>query len=105
MATIIKRIAKSAKQHNCFSCGKVIPKGSPYYLEKDVDFFEGEVYAERYRICPKCNFTSKRSAERFQRFKPECHHPIVDTVYRYIPGESVKEPDYDRCLICGKVGV
>ena len=104
MPLIVKRIPKSRKQYNCFSCGKSILKGSPYYQEKYVDFSEEGIYAQRLKICPKCVFMRSRSSERFKRFKPNCHHPLKGTVYRYIPGECVQEPDYDECLVCGKRG-
>lgn len=40
-------------------------------------------------------------------FKRKCKHPqkFIDTVWRYIPGECVKEPDYDRCMLCGQIVV
>ena len=31
-----------------------------------------------------------------------CLHEHRETVYSYIPGECVKEPDYDICIDCGK---
>ena len=31
-----------------------------------------------------------------------CEHKHTETQYRYIPGEAVKEPDYDLCIDCGK---
>ena len=33
----------------------------------------------------------------------DCKHLNTETVYRYIPGECVQEPDYDQCIDCGAV--
>jgi hypothetical protein len=32
-----------------------------------------------------------------------CKHENIETVWRYIAGEAVKEPDYDMCGDCGLV--
>ena len=29
-----------------------------------------------------------------------CTHKTRDTIYRYIPGEAVQEPNYDVCVAC-----
>jgi len=31
----------------------------------------------------------------------ECTHENSETIWSYIPGETVKQPDHDLCLDCG----
>ncbi len=35
----------------------------------------------------------------------QCEHKNTETIYRYIPGEAVQEPDYEQCIDCQKKGV
>lgn len=104
MPLIVNRIPKSRKPHTCDLCGKQIPKGSPYYRNKQVDFVEGRAYSNERKVCPQCRYTNSMRQKRFESFKSKCQHPMIDTVYRYIPGECVQEPDYNVCLVCGKKG-
>lgn len=102
----IKKILRSKRPHTCDYCGKTIPKGTVYYREKHIIKDEDMIfYTYVTKTCPKCVFKSKQGGERFKRFKPTCEHKITDTVYGYIPGECVMEPQYDECRICGTRGV
>ena len=33
-----------------------------------------------------------------------CEHKNTETIYGYIPGEAVKQPEYEMCLDCGLKG-
>ena len=46
----------------------------------------------------------KRLANEIARKQRECSHENRDTVYTYIPGEAVQQPDHDECLDCGAKG-
>ena len=35
-------------------------------------------------------------------YKQECQHKNTETVWTYIQGEAVKQPDHDVCLDCGE---
>jgi len=100
---VITRITKSRKTHRCISCGELITKGSVYYSEKTAFKEDGKFYSGEIKWCPKCKYKHDRSKARFESFKLKCHHPLIDTKYDYIPGEAVMEPQYDYCLICGKI--
>jgi len=96
---IVKRIPKSRKEHECFECGKVIPKRTVYYLIKhiyrDIDC-EPNFGSIKVKQCPKCIYKEKRHRERYADFIKRCEHPkkFIDTVWDYIPGEAVMEPQY-----------
>lgn len=102
----LKKIPKSMIPHVCDYCGKSIPKGTVYYREKHL-FKDGGEFLGSYtvKVCSKCLFKRNQRIGRFKRFKSTCKHKIKDTVYGYIPGECVMEPQYDECLICGARGV
>ncbi len=100
---VIKRIIKAQKDHQCSICGKKIEKGSTYYSEKTAFKEDGKFYSSEIKWCPKCKYKNDRSKARFESFKVKCHHPLIDTKYNYIPGEAVMEPQYDYCLICGRI--
>ena len=105
---IVKRIPKSRKDHICIECGKVIPKGTVYYhikqIYRDHDY-EPSFGSFEIKQCPKCKYKERRHYERYADFAKRCEHPreFIDTVYDYIFGEAVMEPQYDQCLLCGKV--
>lgn len=40
-----------------------------------------------------------------QQKQNNCPHKHKEEVWSYIPGEAVKQPDYDICIDCGKHGV
>jgi phage FluMu protein Com len=62
----------------------------------------GKIYAYEVLVCPKCKYRNEAKRERFGRFKKQCKHKETYTIYRYIPGECVMEPDYEQCMICGQ---
>jgi len=31
----------------------------------------------------------------------DCEHENTETIWALIPGESIYEPDYERCIACG----
>ncbi|HEB32967.1 MAG TPA: hypothetical protein ENI15_19150 [Spirochaetes bacterium] len=35
-----------------------------------------------------------------KKWQSECPHKNTETVYSYIPGEAVQQPDHDVCLDC-----
>ena len=97
----VKKI-KVRKKHICDYCGNEISSGEHCYFERDVFFGEGVVFVDRYYQCIKCNYKEESRKIRFEKFKINCHHPVVETSYCYMPGECVEMPDYDECLICGE---
>ena len=36
-----------------------------------------------------------------KKWQAKCPHKNIDTVYSYIPGEAVQQPDHDVCIDCG----
>jgi hypothetical protein len=100
-----KRIKNARKAYICQNCGMPINRGNVYYRKKEFDppdDVEDKPFFNEIIICPKCKYKEERSKRRFAKFKEHCPHKVTTTMYRYIPGECVKEPDYDICLICGK---
>ena len=105
---IVKRIPKSRKEHICIECGNVMIKGTVYYRIKQIyHVYNCEPSFGSFEIkqCPKCKYKERRHYERYADFTERCEHPkkFIDTVYDYIPGEAAMEPQYDQCLLCGKV--
>ena len=45
----------------------------------------------------------KAEAFRFKQIS-NCSHINIEEVWRTIPGEAIKEPDYDQCIDCGARG-
>ena len=101
-------IAKRKLKRSCSKCNAVISKGEVYYKERHVSIEEGFgnkiFYSIEFVTCAKCQYKQEQHNKRYALFAEKCKHPAwaIETMYRYIPGESVKEPDYDRCLLCGK---
>jgi DNA-directed RNA polymerase subunit RPC12/RpoP len=67
--------------------------------------------------CSKKNFTKRGSELHETKYcknensphqkaivkkQEECLHENTELIWSYIPGEAVKEPDYDQCIDCGK---
>ncbi len=99
-------IAKRRLRRKCEFCNRTIYKGEVYYKHRTVFTEENKVYGYTSYICPKCKYKREQWHLRFLIFKHDkCTHPkeFIDTVYRYIPGECVKEPDYDYCRLCGTI--
>lgn len=100
-----KRIKKARKAHTCQICGQIIGKCKVYYRIKEFyPPYDGndKPFSYETSVCPKCKHKEERSKERLERFKEHCPHKVTTTMYRCIPGECVKEPDYELCLVCGK---
>jgi len=103
---IKKKIATRKLKKKCIYCNKSFLKGEVYYKQREIytDYStKGSdiVIASEYLICPKCKYKNGRHKERFDKFKYNCNHPIWETVWDYIPGECIKEPQYDVCVLCG----
>lgn len=100
-----KKIKRARKAHTCQICGHTIGKGEVYYKIKEFypPYDENDkTFSYETSICPKCKYKEEQSKMRFVKFKEHCPHKVTTTIYRYIPGECVQEPDYNICLICGK---
>ncbi|WP_052314810.1 hypothetical protein [Clostridium senegalense] len=80
-------------------------KGSVYYKKRIVTEDEGIVFAYEYLICPKCKYKVEQHEKRYKEFQKRCNHPkkFIDTEWHYISGESVKEPYYEYCRLCGEI--
>lgn len=104
----MKRLIAGKKlKHKCIYCNKEIIKGDVYYRHREVFEEDEMIFAWQYVVCPKCKYKQEQQDKRFNEFKRKCKHPqkFIDIVWCYIPGECVKEPDYDRCMLCGKIVV
>ena len=97
-------IAKRRLKRRCQECGKSFKKGDVYYKVRKV-FADVTICAFEFLICPKCKYKSEQHNKRYKKFQKQCEHPqeFIDTQWCYIPGESVMEPDYDYCRLCGKI--
>jgi hypothetical protein len=102
-----KLIAKRRLKRTCEYCGRNFKKGAVYYLERHVcaDPDDGYVNAYEFVTCPRCKYRHDRQRERFEAFTEKCSHPdkFIETIYDYIPGECVMEPQFDQCRLCGKI--
>jgi DNA-directed RNA polymerase subunit RPC12/RpoP len=98
-----KLTAKRSLRRTCIECGRKFNKGDVYYRHREVAEEYGEIFAYEYIECPKCHHKQEHCRKRFEEFKKRCLHPdeFITTVWSYIPGECVKEPDYDYCRLCG----
>ncbi|EIW20739.1 MULTISPECIES: hypothetical protein [Pelosinus] len=99
-------IAKRNQKCGCGSCGNKILKGEVYYSERHIrhDYY-GSIYGWTEKKCSRCNYYENQHDTRYEKFKPICPHPdkFIATKWSYIPGECVKEPDYDYCTLCGEI--
>jgi hypothetical protein len=84
-------------QHKCIFCRKPIKKGSFCYYNKSYIVDEDEFFTHVFYEHLKCHHKQIR-----RRARP-CPHPVnmIETIYTYIPGECVKEPDHRECRACG----
>ena len=107
----MKRLIATRKlKRTCEGCGKSFKKGEIYYKQRKIYFFEDgygsfKVLADEFLICPKCKYKKEQRLKRYKEFQKVCVHPerFIETEWSYIPGECVKEPDYDHCLLCGGI--
>lgn len=100
-----KLVSKRTLKRKCDTCNKVIKKGEVYYKSREIfETFNGSVVGFDTYMCPRCKHRSEQHFKRYGEFQNKCSHPqeFMETEWSYIPGESVKEPDFDYCKLCGK---
>jgi hypothetical protein len=99
-----RKIASRKLKRTCNECNRSFIKGDVYYIRRKVfdDYGGLGIIAFEFLECPKCRYKKVKHAERFEKFKPNCHHPIFHEVWSYIPGEYVMQPDHDECDVCGE---
>jgi hypothetical protein len=101
----MKRLIASRKLlRKCICCNKEFKKGDVYYRERKV-FTDWVVMAFETLMCPKCKYKAEQHDKRFKQFMEICIHPpkFCETAWHYITGECVQEPDYEFCILCGKI--
>jgi hypothetical protein len=98
-------IAKRILKNNCIQCNEPILKGKVYYRERKVYTDDSKIYGFTSNYCARCNHYNKHHEIRYKNFQKKCTHPyeFIATEWSYIPGECVKEPNYDYCLLCGEI--
>jgi hypothetical protein len=99
-------IAGKRLKRECDYCGCNFKKGNVYYKDRHVEYDEdGEFNAYEIILCPKCKYGKEQHSKRFVEFQKHCKHPkkFIEMVYGYIPGECVKEPEYERCMLCNQI--
>ena len=96
-------VAKRKLKRICDLCKRGINKGEVYYKERKVFSCEDLLTAYNFYMCPKCKYNQDKHNIRFEKFKKMCIHSKTDIQWGYIQGESVKEPKYEFCLLCGKI--
>ncbi len=96
-------VAKRKLQRKCDVCGNEISKGEVYYKTRSVETDDEKIYAFNIYECCRCRYKAREWEQRYEKFKKRCKHPdkFCVEMWRYIPGEAVKEPDYDVCTLCG----
>lgn len=100
-----RHIAPRKIKNCCLLCSKPILKGHVYYTKRRVyDCGSDGIIGITKHFCARCNYENKDSVERYERFKPNCHHPepLIHEVWSYIPGEAVMQPDHCECTLCGE---
>lgn len=55
-----------------------------------------KIHEEQY-----CSNADSPNQKRIIENQRTCEHQNCETVYSYIPGEAVQEPNHDICLDCG----
>jgi len=100
---ITRKVASRRLKRRCKYCNIGFIKGNVYYLYREVSGYDGKVYAYEHLECAKCNFKRKDWKRRYEKFRGKCVHPneFVVEHWGYIPGEAVKQPEYDVCTLCG----
>lgn len=101
----MKRLIASRKlKRICICCNKGFLKGEVYYKTRTI-YEAAPICADEYLTCPKCKYKNDQHLKRYKKFQKYCTHPqeFIETEWSYIPGECVKEPDYDHCLLCGEI--
>lgn len=96
-------VAKRRLKHGCDQCRKPILKGQVYYRKRFVFTDDMGVYGSNLTYCPKCKYSNEQQELRYEKFRDKCRHPeeFINEVWTYIPGETVKEPSYCECMLCG----
>lgn len=57
-----------------------------------------KIHEEKY-----CHYYESPHKMRIKDIQNKCPHVGKETIYAYIPGECVQEPDYEVCIACGKI--
>lgn len=102
----MKRLVVKRKLKWKCICGQEFSKCDVYYKHREVyDNGWGGIFVSEYLICPRCLYKSKQQKPRYEKFQEKCIHPkeFIETVWDYIPGECVKEPQYDQCRLCNQI--
>ena len=101
---LTRKVATRSLKRRCEYCDTRFLKGDVYYLHRYVSRSDGEFVAYEYLVCAKCKYKRNDWEERYEKFKNKCKHPkeFIETIYDYIPGEAVKQPEYDVCTLCGQ---
>jgi hypothetical protein len=103
-----KLIASRKLKRRCIVCDAGFEKGNVYYTKRvvyeDCSWTPKYLVAYEMLICPRCKYKEEQHSKRFKHFQEVCTHPdkFVETAWSYIPGECVKEPDFDFCRLCVK---
>lgn len=97
-------IALRRLKNHCIDCNKSILKGEIYYKHRTV-INDWELFGYNTYYCPRCKIKKESHDKRYKEFQKKCTHPyeFIATEWDYIPGECVKEPQYDFCTLCGEI--
>lgn len=82
------KILKNQTLYQCSYCGKRLLSKSGALLHEDIYCKNEEAPTHKGKLKKQEN----------------CEHKHFETIYTYIPGEAVQEPDHDECYDCGLVG-
>lgn len=97
-------IALRRLKNHCGCCNKTILKGEVYYKHRLIYADDDVVFGFNLYYCAKHAYYQKQHEKRYKEFQKKCTHPyeFIKTEWCYIPGETVLEPNYDYCILCGK---
>jgi len=59
-------------------------------------------HENNYCSAPSSPHKIRAEKERIEK-QSNCKHLRKETIWGYIPGECVKQPDYDICIYCNKI--